>query len=96
MENKENNQRNPLGTTGFIIAVVLAALSPILIFILSDLSRRGPGVFSHLGLDIMMLLFFIPFAMCFIASKRKPKTLAVVGAIISLVFIVVALILRMV
>lgn len=92
MENNEQKQRNPLGVTGFIISIVMVSLFPIMSFILGDMSHRGGN--TNLGTDIIMLLFFVPFAFCMLATKRKPKWPAIAGTIISLAGIVMALLLR--
>lgn len=92
MENKEQKQGNPLGITGFILSLVLMTSFPIMAFILGDLSAHGNN--TSLGTDIIMILFFVPFALCMFASNRKPKWPAIAGTIISLVGIALALLLR--
>ena len=92
MENNEQKQGNPLGITGFILSLVLMTSFPIMAFILGDLSAHGNN--TNLGTDIIMILFFMPFAFCMLAAKRKPKWPAIAGAIISLAGIVMALLLR--
>ena len=92
MENKEQKQGNPLGITGFILSLVLMTSFPIMAFILGDLSAHGNS--TGLGTDIIMILFFVPFAFCMLAAKRKPKWPAIAGTIISLAGIVMALLLR--
>lgn len=92
MENNEQKQRNPLGVTGFIISIVMVSLFPIMSFILGDMSHRGGN--TNLGTDIIMILFFVPFALCMFASNRKPKWPTVAGTIISLAGIAFALLLR--
>ena len=92
MENKEQKQGNSLGITGFILSLVLMSSFPVMAFILGDLSARGNSI--GLGTDIIMILFFVPFALCMFAANRKPKWPTVAGTIISLVGIAFALILR--
>lgn len=93
MENNEQKQKNTLGLVGFIISVAMAASLPIIMFIAGDMSKTGQ---QHLGFDIAMVLYFVPFAICMSATKRKPKGFAVAGTIISIAIILLMVVFRFV